>query len=210
MRTGPGGATEWPIFKNLLKDLHQGTFIVELYLLLKLVHVVGAIVWVGGASILTLLVVILDRRGDDRATLTGLSYVALLGNKVFAPTGLAVILLGLLLAWMGGHGLAAWTILSAVIVSCTFVLGATVLGPSSERTVRIWEDTGDAALSIGLGRQVLRLVKLDLAGQFTIIALMVLKPGWADPLLAVPALILALGAAAWFRGAPAPAQAQPA
>lgn len=182
----------------------------ELYLLLKLVHVVGAIVWVGGASILTLLVLILDRQGDDRATLTGVSYVALLGNRVFAPLGLVVIALGLLLAWLGGHGFAAWTVLATVTVVGTFLLGALVLGPSCERTVRIWEDTADAALCIGMGRRVLRLVKLDLAGQYAIISLMVLKPGWTDPLLAVPALILALGALAYHRGAPAPAMAQPA
>jgi uncharacterized membrane protein len=182
----------------------------ELYLLLKLVHVVGAILWVGGASIMTLLVVILDRRGDDEATLTGVSYVALLGNQVFAPLGLLVILLGLILAWLGGYGFAAWTVLSAIIVAFTFVLGAAVLGPTCERTVRIWEDTRDAPLCIGMGRRVLRLVKLDLGGQFAIISLMVLKPGWTDPLLLVPALLLAVGAAAYLRGAPLPAVAQAA
>lgn len=182
----------------------------ELYLLLKFVHVMGAILWVGGASILTLLVVILDRRGDDQATLTGVSYVALLGNRVFAPLGMLVILLGLILAWLGGYGFAAWTVLSAAIVACTFALGAAVLGPTCERTVRIWQDTGDNELCIGMGRRVLRLVKLDLAGQFTIISLMVLKPGWTDPLLIVPALILALGAVAYLRGTPQPAVAQPA
>lgn len=182
----------------------------DLYLLLKFAHVVGAILWVGGASILTLLVLILDRRGDDAATLTGVSYVALLGNKVFAPVGLVVIVLGLILAWLGGYGFAAWTVLSAAVVACTFTLGATVLGPSCERTMRIWEDTREAALCIGMGRRVLRLVKLDLAGQYAIIALMVLKPGWTDPLLLVPALILAVGGVAFLRGTPAPAVAQPA
>ena len=182
----------------------------ELYLLLKFVHVVGAILWVGGASILTLLVVILDRRGDDQATLTGVSYVALLGNKVFAPMGMVVILLGLILAWLGGYGFTAWTVLSAAIVACTFLLGAMVLGPTCERTVRIWQDTGDHELCIGMGRRVLRLVKLDIAGQFAIISLMVLKPGWTDPLLIVPALILAAGALAYQRSAPVAAVAQPA
>jgi uncharacterized membrane protein len=182
----------------------------DLYLLLKFVHVMGAILWVGGASILTLLVVILDRRGDDQATLTGVSYVALLGNKVFAPLGVVVILLGLILAWLGGYGFAAWTVLSAAIVACTFLLGAMVLGPTCERTVRIWQDTGDNELCIGMGRRVLRLVKLDLGGQFAIISLMVLKPGWTDPLLIVPALILAVGAVAYQRGAHLPVVAQPA
>jgi hypothetical protein len=61
-----------------------------------------------------------------------------------------------------------------------------------------------------MGRRILRLVKLDLGGQFSIIALMVLKPGWTDVLLLVPALILAVGVVGYLRGAPAPAVAQAA
>ncbi len=182
----------------------------DLYLLLKLVHVVGAIVWVGGASILTLLCVLLDRRGDDHATLTGVSYVALLGNRVFAPLGLGVIVTGLVLAWLAGTGFAAWTVLAVVIVAGTFTLGALVLGPTCERTVKLWAETGDTASAIGLGRRVLRLVKLDLGGQFAIIALMVLKPGWTDPLLVVPAAILALGGLAYALDGSARATVQPA
>lgn len=182
----------------------------ELFLLLKFAHVVGAVLWVGGSSILTILVLMLDRRGDDAATVTGMSYVALLGNKVFAPVGLLVIVLGLVLAWLGGYGFAAWTVLSAIIVTCTFTLGAMVLGPSSERMARIWADTGEAALCVGLARRVMRLVKIDLAAQYAIISLMVLKPGWADPLLAVPVALLGLGAIVWFRDAPDRARAQPA
>jgi uncharacterized membrane protein len=182
----------------------------QLLLLLKLVHVVGAIVWVGGASVMTILCMTLDRRGDDQVTLSGISYVATLGNKVFAPIGLATILTGLLLAWLAGYGLAAWTVLSTLIVVCTFLLGALVLGPSCDRTVKFWQDSGDASAAIGRARGVLRLVKLDLAGQFAIIALMVLKPGWMDVLLLVPAAILALGALAYHRGAPAQVAAQPA
>jgi uncharacterized membrane protein len=182
----------------------------DLYLLLKLVHVVGAIVWVGGASILTLLCVILDRRGDDQATLTGVSHVATIGNRVFAPVGLGVILTGLVLAWLGGYGFAAWTVLAVLIVVCTFTLGAFVLGPTCERTVKLWAETGDTAAAIGSGRRVLRLVKLDLGGQFAIIALMVLKPGWTDPLLLVPASILLLGGLAYALDGSARADAQPA
>jgi uncharacterized membrane protein len=177
----------------------------QILLLLKFVHVVGAIVWVGGASVLTLLCVILDRRGDDQTTLTGISYVGLLGNRVFAPLGMATILTGLLLAWLAGYGLAAWTVLAALIVVGTFLLGALVLGPTCEKAIKLWQETGDAAQAIGMARSVLRLVKLDLGGQFAIISLMVLKPGWTDALLLVPAAILALGALAYHRGG---AQAQ--
>lgn len=182
----------------------------DLLLLLKLVHVLGAVVWVGGASVLTLLVVLLDRRGDDPATLTGVSYVALLGSRVFAPVGTLTLLTGLALAWLAGWGVAAWTVLAAAIAVSTFLLGALVLGPASGRAARTWSETGDAAAAIGMGRRVLRLVMLDLGGQFAIVSLMVLKPGWTDPHLLVPAAFLALGALGYARGAARAPSAQPA
>lgn len=182
----------------------------DILLLLKLLHVVGAIVWVGGASVLTLLVVLLDRKGDDEATLTGVSHVATMGNRVFAPLGLVTILSGLFLAWLAGWGFAAWAVLATAIVVVTFLLGALVLGPTCERTVKAWKEEGDSAAAIVSGRRVLRLVKLDLGGQFAIIALMVLKPGWTDPLLAVPAAILAIGVLGYALHGSAKATPQPA
>lgn len=182
----------------------------DLLLLLKLVHVLGAVVWVGGAAVLTLVVVLLDRRGDDRTTLASIAQLAEIGAKVFSPTGALTVLTGLTLAWLGGWGLAAWTVLAFGVALCTFALGAMVLGPTSGRCARIWLESGEVQPAMTLGRRVLRLLKLDLAAQFAIVSLMVLKPGWTDPLLLVPAALLALGALGYLRGAPAPASAQPA
>ncbi len=178
----------------------------DLYSLLKLLHVAAAVFWVGGASVLTLLVVILLCRGDDEATMTGVSYVGLLGNRVFAPTGLVAIASGLLLGWLGGWFPQAWTLLAVAIVACTFVLGATVLGPTCERAVKVWQG-GDLPGAMTLGRRVLRLVALDLGAQWAIISLMVMKPGWTDPSLAVPAalILVGLGAARGRAAPPAPA-----
>jgi hypothetical protein len=55
----------------------------------------------------------------------------------------------------------------------------------------------------------MHVVKADLLAQFAIITLMVLKPGWTDPLLLVPAALVALALALGLR-APAPVAAQPA
>lgn len=182
----------------------------DLYSVLKLVHVGAAIFWVGGASVLTLLVVILLNRGDDEATMTGVSYVALLGNRVFAPLGLLAIASGLGLAWLGGWFPQAWTLIAVAVVACTFALGAAVLGPTCERAVKVWQD-GDLPAAMTLGRRVLRLVVLDLGAQWAIISLMVLKPGWTDASLAVPAVLVLLGlAASRRRGAPAAPVAQEA
>lgn len=170
------------------------------YLLPKSLHVALAILWLGGASILTLLVVILMARDDDEATMTGLSYMGLLGNRVFAPIAMATIASGLTLGWMGGWFWAAWTVLAIAIVACTFVLGAAVLGPTGERAVAIWKG-GDLASAMTLGRRMLRLVALDLGAQWANIALMVTKPGWSDPMLVLPAAALLIGLAVALRPA---------
>lgn len=182
----------------------------DIYLLLKLVHVALAVLWVGGASVMTILVVVLLARGDDEATMAGVSHVGLLGNRVFAPTGLVTIVTGLALGWLGGWFWQAWTVLAIGIVACTFVLGAAVLGPTCERAVKVWKG-GDLAGAMALGRRTLRLVAIDLGAQWAIIALMVLKPGWADPALAVPALLLLAGiGVALRRPATALSSGQPA
>ena len=104
---------------------------------------------------------------------------------------LATILTGLTLGWLGGWFWAAWTVLAIAIVAGTFVLGA---HPSSARPASAPRRTlaaGDLPGAMTLGRKVLRLVALDLGAQWAIIALMVLKPGWTDPALAIPAALLA-------------------
>jgi uncharacterized membrane protein len=178
----------------------------DLYVILKLVHIAGAIFWVGGATLMTVLALIIMARGDDRESLTLMRHFGLAGNRVFLPVSLFVILTGLVMAWLGGWGFAAWTVLAFATVVCTATLGGAVLGPSLERAIKL-DDAGQPAEAMALGRWVVRLVKLDLGAQWAIIAMMVLKPGWTDlPLLAVPASLMALGALLFVL----PAQARPA
>lgn len=178
----------------------------DTYALLKLVHIAAAIAWVGGASIITILLILLMRR-DDEDALRFLSHTTLLGNHVFVPLALTTILTGLTLAWLGGWGLAAWTVLATATVAVTFTLGAAVLGPTAERCLALWR-AGDTPAAVDLARRAIRLTQFDIAAQWAIISLMVLKPGWTDPLLVVPASLVALGVVAAFL--PAPKAAQPA
>lgn len=181
----------------------------DLYGLLKLVHIGGAIFWVGGATLMTVLALLIMARGDDRGTINLMRLLGMAGNKVFLPVGLLVIATGLVLGWLGGWGFSAWTVLAFATVAGTFTLGGAVLGPSLERSIKL-DDEGKADEALALGRWVVRLVKLDLGGQWAIIALMVLKPGWTDPMLLVPALILAAGVALFALDGARPVAAQPA
>ncbi len=182
----------------------------DLYSLLKLVHISGAIFWVGGATLMTVLALVVVARGDSRDSLTLVRLFGLAGNRVFLPVSLLVIVTGLILAWLGSWGFAAWTVLAFVTVVCTATLGGAVLGPTLDRAIKL-DDEGKPAEAMSLSLAVLRLVKLDLGGQWAIISLMVLKPGWTDVALVVPAACLAIGGALYALDGSAKRQAaQPA
>lgn len=170
------------------------------YELLTLVHVAAAIVWVGGATLVTTLMLLLLRR-DDEDALRFLGATGLLHARLFIPAAVVTILAGVALAWLGGWWPAAWLVLASGLVAAAFVAGAAVLGPLGERAAALWR-AGDGPAAAALARRLVRLVRLDLGAQWAVVSLMVLKPGWTDPALLVPAGLILLGAALALLPAP--------
>ena len=164
------------------------------YLLLKLVHVLAATLWTGGVGALALLVLLTDLRRDDAATLKALALLGLAGRHVFSRASHATLGTGVLLAWLGGWGLAPWVVLSVLLAALNVAYLRTVLAPSGARIVAL-RVGGDLVGAAVLARRQLRRVGTNLCGKLAIIALMILKPGLVDPLLLVPVALLLLGAA---------------
>lgn len=179
------------------------------YLLLKLVHVVAACLWLGGVTVLALLVAITDRKGDDAATLGTLALLGLAGRHVFSRVSHLTLGTGLVLAWLGGWGLAPWVVLSALLAALNMAYLKRVLGPGGGR-IMATRAKGDLAGAAVLARLQLRRIGTDLCGKLATVALMVLKPGLADPLVLVPAALLLLGAALHFHAPARGPAAQPA
>src|SRR5215475_15304887 len=65
------------------------------YGLFKVVHVIGAVAWVGGGLILTILAMRAERSSDPREMATIARQAAFAGERVFAPVGLLVFLMGI-------------------------------------------------------------------------------------------------------------------
>src|SRR5215213_4639943 len=65
------------------------------YLIFKAVHVLAAIVWLGGGAVLVTLAVLAQRR-NDRAYLAQIARQAgFCGERIFAPAGLVVVAMGI-------------------------------------------------------------------------------------------------------------------
>jgi uncharacterized membrane protein len=174
--------------------------------LLKFAHVALAIIWLGGGMCLILLGALLGRDPAPAAVMAVVRHVAIYAPRVFIPASVMVLASGAALAWLADWGWPAWVVLGLAGIAFTAVFGARVLGPMADRAVALADTQGDAA-GAAVGLRMLQLAKFDYVVQFSIVYMMVAKPGWADVVtLAVLAVLIAAGGLAFLRpGRPAAA-----
>src|SRR6476659_706208 len=64
------------------------------YAVFKFVHVTFAVVWIGGGALLTIRARVAERKDDPMEVVLAARQAALVGEKLFAPAGLVVFLMG--------------------------------------------------------------------------------------------------------------------
>lgn len=151
----------------------------SLYEILLFVHVLAAMIWVGGA---TMFHVMVERAAaaDDPVRVKGLMGDAEhLAKTYFIPSTITVLVIGIWLVLEGSWGFDEPFVLGGIVgIVITTVVGAGVLGPTSMRTAaRITEAGGldqDVRDRIAKLRNVSRADLLLLA---VIVFLMTTKPG---------------------------------
>ena len=153
--------------------------IVDSYSVLEFFHVLGSIVWIGGAIMVTIFAELTKRANEPGAMARFARQVDWLAMRVFIPTSLVVFGLGFWLVhkgqWGYGHFWIIWAI-AAFIVS--FVLGAGYLGPQSGRVGKLIEAEG--ADSPNVLRQIDMLVnvaRIDILILASIVFMMVTRVG---------------------------------
>ena len=166
------------------------------YEVVLFVHVVAAILWVGGGFTTVLLGAHADRTEDEQTLTTIFVAVGWLAKHLFIPASMVVLLAGITMtidAWAFGD---LWIVLSLVGYAIAFATGVFVLTPRAEAVgERLARDGGLRPDSLLEMRKVLVLARLDYGVLFGIIALMVLKPTGDDA--GVLALI-AVAIVAWW------------
>ena len=104
------------------------------YALFKWVHVTGAVIWVGGGLTITILAMRAERSRAPDEVATIAKQAAFVGERVFAPVGLIVFLMGVAMVinlhWGWG---TTWILIGIVGYAITFLAGLLVLGPQAKR-----------------------------------------------------------------------------
>jgi uncharacterized membrane protein len=142
------------------------------------VHVVLAVFWVGGGVTLAVLGLKAERSSDSSEIATLANQAAFVGEKLFAPAGLIVFLMGCAMVINGDLGWGHfWVIAGLVGYAVTFVTGIAVLSPLAKRVGAAVQRYGaDAPESQVLIRRILLIVRIDVTVLLLVVADMALKP----------------------------------
>lgn len=178
------------------------------YSFFKFLHVIAAIVWLGGGFTMVLVSMLADRAGDHETLMVLLKTTAKLGVRLFMPTSLATLVFGLIMAafWTGFSDL--WIVIGLVGYAAAFLTGILVLKPSSEKIAAMLAADGITPAAVALGRRTLRFGKFDYVIMTVVVADMVLKPTAHDiAVLGAMAVLMVSGAMLIFGGVARSSQA---
>lgn len=149
-----------------------------MYELLKYVHVLAAIVWVGGAFFIVVLTTVMSRSSNEGDLPAVSRHLAFLGSRVFPVASIVLFVAGVVLVlqrWSFGQ---LWISVSTVLWLVSVLVGALYISPRSAEVGRLWAQEGLA--SVAARRHLSRVFlvsRLELVSFAVIVFLMVAKPG---------------------------------
>lgn len=148
------------------------------YALFKAVHVLLAVVWVGGGVTILIHGVRAQAANDARMIVTIAQQAAFMGEKVFAPAGLVTFLMGIAMmintSWGWGH---FWIVVGLIGYAATFTVGIAVLSPLAKKIAKTAEEKGpDHPDTLALVDRIMLIGRFDVAVLLLVVLDMVTKP----------------------------------
>ena len=147
------------------------------YSLLKTVHILAAVIWLGGAIMLTILAVRARRAADPQGLVRIFRDVAFIAPRTFVPASLVLVATGFWMVADAGLPYETWVVLAIVGWAVTFVTGIAVLTPQTKRAEALLDEHGATSeLALAQVRRVLVLARIDAVVLTLVVVDMVIKP----------------------------------
>ena len=149
-----------------------------MYEVLLYVHIVCAVIWVGGAFFSQLLALRVERSTDPNDLPKLGRNLEFLGMRVFLPASILLFLAGAaMVAQQWGFG-QTWVAVSMGLWLLSVIAGAIYIGPRTKKIAELFETEGPTSLAArALLSRIFLVSRLELVSFAIIIALMVFKPG---------------------------------
>lgn len=152
----------------------------EVYLFL---HVAAAIMWIGVGMAVAIFTSLAHRAKDDVAFARLVAIVSMLGQRLFIPASLSVLIFGILMVADGPWEFdQLWIVIGLVGYAATFLTGILVLEPRAKKIAALTEANG-GVMSPGAileARKLLMLMRIDYTVLWVVVADMTLKPTGDD------------------------------
>ena len=141
------------------------------------VHILCAVIWVGGAFYSQVLA--LRAQGSGAISLAAFSKdMEYAGQRTFLPAALVLLLTGLWLIARDTFSLDEWNVYALVVIGLSIVAGAGFLGPESGRIGKLMDERGDDDAEVRRRINRIFLVsRIELALLVSVVLVMALKPG---------------------------------
>jgi hypothetical protein len=151
------------------------------FALFKWIHVSGAVFWVGGGLLLTVLGLKAETSDDPNEIVTLARWAAWVGEKLFAPAGMLVLAMGIAMLVHGNgplvHWDKFWVIVGLVGYASTFVTGIAVLARQAKRVAELSETKGTTAPETTAAiRRILLISRFDIAVLLVVVADIITRP----------------------------------
>jgi uncharacterized membrane protein len=148
------------------------------YSVFRVVHVVVAVFWVGGGLTLTVLGLRAESLDDPAEIATLARQAAFVGEKLFAPAGLIVLLMGIAMVINADLGWGHFWIVAALVgYAVTFATGVGVLSPLAKKVdALITEEGAESPAAQAAIRKILLVARVDVTVLLLVVADMTTKP----------------------------------
>jgi uncharacterized membrane protein len=147
----------------------------------KFVHVLAAVVWVGGACVVQVYALLALRTNDPARVAAFAGDTEFVGTRVFIPASLILLVSGIFTVHESGGGWSysqGWVQFGLAIIVLSIIVGAGYLGPESGRIARATEAHGVASAEVQARiRRIFLVSRIELVLLLCVIFDMVVKPG---------------------------------
>jgi uncharacterized membrane protein len=141
------------------------------------VHVLAAVVWVGGAVAVQVFAIRATRSNDNGYLVAITKDIEWLGTRIFIPASLLLVVFGFLLMSEGDVDYQFWVVFGLAVWVASFLTGSAYLGPESGRISKAFEAEGpDSAEGHTRLRRIFTISRIELALLILVVLAMALKP----------------------------------
>ena len=151
----------------------------NLYEFLLAVHILMAVIWVGGAFTNQILAIRAQRSGDPQVLARFAGEAEWVGMRVFLPASIVLLLAGIWLEIEGDWGFERlWILLGIAGFAFSVLVGSLYLGPESGRIKALMDERGpeDAEVNQRISK-IFLISRIELVILLLIVLNMAIKPG---------------------------------